>query len=333
MNPVTIVEVGPRDGLQNEEEVLAPEVRAELIHRLQDAGARRIEVTSFVNPAKVPQMAHAEELVGLLERAEGASYIGLVMNDRGFERALAVGMDEINFALAATDVFNALNSGMTVDQSLESWERIARRGTDARLWMSCTIGVAFGCHFSGDVDPDAIVDIARRAVDTGADEIALADTIGVAVPTQVRDLVERLRVHLPDTPLRIHLHNTRNTGIANAVAAIEMGVTTLDASVGGIGGCPFAPGAAGNIGSEDLVYLLERMGISTGVSLDAMMDTARWIEGHLGHQVTALLSRSGDFPRASLRAVADPRERDLLSPTFLEAERAASQPPCRPHAE
>ena len=296
---ITIVEVGPRDGLQNEDRILSPMARAELVHRLQDAGARRIEVTSFVNPARVPQMAGAEELVALLERRSGVSYSGLVMNDRGFDRAVEVGMDEVNFAFAATDVFNDLNTRMTVDESLEVWERIAARGRDAGLWMTCTIGVAFGCHFGGEVDVDDVIRMAERAAAAGAHEIAVADTIGVAVPTHVRALLGSLQDRLPDLPLRIHLHNTRNTGFANAVAAIESGVTTLDASVGGIGGCPFAPDAAGNIGSEDLTYLLERMGLRTGVDLEAMMDTARWVEGHIGHQVTALLSRAGAFPRVT----------------------------------
>ena len=296
---VTIVEVGPRDGLQNEDRALSPAVRAELVHRLQDAGARRIEVTSFVNPARVPQMAGAEELVTLLERAPGVSYSGLVMNDRGFDRAVAAGMDEINFAFAATDVFNAMNTRMTVAESLAAWERIAVHGREAGLWMTCTIGVAFGCHFGGEIAIEDVVRMAEQAAGSGANEIAVADTIGVGVPTQVRALISALQERLPDLPLRIHLHNTRNTGFANAVAAIEAGVTTLDASVGGIGGCPFAPDAAGNIGSEDLVFLLERMGVRTGVDLEGMMSTARWIEDHLGHQVTAFLSRSGAFPRVT----------------------------------
>lgn len=296
---VTIVEVGPRDGLQNEARSLRPEVRAELVHRLQDAGARRIEVASFVSPVRVPQMAGAEELFERLERRHGVSYSALVMNDRGFERAVAVDAQEINFALAATDVFNERNTGTSVEGSLGVFDRIASRGRAAGLMMTCTIGAAFGCPFSGEVPNDVVVRIAERAVAAGADEIAVADTIGVAVPTQVRGLLARLREHLPGMPLRIHLHNTRNTGFANAVAAIEAGVMTLDASIGGIGGCPFAPDATGNIGTEDLIYLLERMGIRTGIDPGATMATARWLEGHLGHQVAALLSRAGGFPRTT----------------------------------
>lgn len=296
---VSLVEVGPRDGLQNEPRTLEPAVRAELVHRLQDAGARRIEVASFVNPARVPQMAGAEELFGLLERAEGVSFSALVMNDRGFDRAVDVDLHEINFAFAATDVFNEMNTRMSVAESLAQFDRIAARGRDARLWMTCTIGVAFGCHFGGEVPVADVVGMVERAVAAGAHEVAVADTIGVAVPTQVTALTEAIRDRVPDVPLRIHLHNTRNTGVANAVAAISAGITTLDASVGGIGGCPFAPDAAGNIGTEDVIYLLERMGIRTGVDLERTMDTARWIEGHLGHQVTAFLSRAGGFPRGS----------------------------------
>lgn len=296
---VTLVEVGPRDGLQNEARSLEPRVRAELVHLLQDAGARRIEVASFVNPARVPQMAGAEELFALIERAEGVSYSALVMNDRGFDRAADVGLHEINFAFAATDVFNDMNTRMTVEESLAVFERIASRGRDAGLWMTCTIGVAFGCHFGGEVPVDDVVAMAARAAAAGAHEVAIADTIGVGVPTQVRALVAAIRDRLPALPLRIHLHNTRNTGFANAAAAVEAGITVLDASVGGIGGCPFAPDAAGNIGSEDLTYLLERMGMRTGIDLEATMATARWLEPHLGHEAPALLSRAGAFPRAA----------------------------------
>lgn len=294
---VTLVEVGPRDGLQNEPRSLGPDVRAELVHRLQDAGARRIEVASFVNPARVPQMDGAEELFSLLERQDRVSYSALVMNDRGFDRAADVGLHEINFAFAATDVFNEMNTRMTVAESLAVFDRIAGRGRDAGLWMTCTIGVAFGCHYGGEVAVADVVTMAERAVAAGADEIAIADTIGVAVPTQVTALTAAITDRLPEVPLRIHLHNTRNTGFANAVAAVAAGITTLDASVGGIGGCPFAPDAAGNIGTEDLIYLLERMGIRTGVDLARTAETARWIEWHLGHPVTAFLSRAGGFPR------------------------------------
>lgn len=296
VDAVEIVEVGPRDGLQNEANVLSPEVRAEFIHRLQDAGAKRIEVTSFVNPNRVPQMGDAERVVALLKRSPRASYIGLALNDRGFDRAVAAGMDEINFAFAATDVFNEMNTRMTTAQSLKMWEGLAARGRDEGVRMTLTIGVAFGCHFGGEVDVDHVVGLARRAVETGAEELAVADTIGVAVPTQVEALLTALQSEIPGTPLRLHLHNTRNTGFANAAAAIGAGVTTLDASSGGIGGCPFAPNAAGNIGTEDLVYMVERMGLSTGMSLHALIDTATWIEGHLGHRISAMLGRAGVFP-------------------------------------
>lgn len=292
-----IVEVGPRDGLQNESRVLPPRVRADLVHRLQDAGARRIEVTSFVNPDRVPQMADAEQLVSLLERRDGVSYIGLVLNERGFQRAVDAGMDEINFAFAATDTFNQRNGGKATKEALATWEAMASRGAQDGVRASCTIGVAFGCFFEGEVRLEDVVRLARQAAEAGASEIAVADTVGVAVPSQVRALLSELQSTLPDMPLRVHLHNTRNTGFANAYAAIESGVLTLDSSVGGIGGCPFAPGAAGNIGSEDLVYMAERMGLTTDLSLPSLISVSSWIEEQLGHPMTALLGKAGTFPR------------------------------------
>ena len=293
---IEVVEVSPRDGLQNEDRVLTPQVRAAFIHKLMDAGAKRIEAVSFVHPKLVPQMADAEEVMSLVERRDGVSLIGLVLNERGFERALDAGVDEANFAFAATDVFNQKNGGLTTDESLAIWERIAGRGWDAGLKMSVTIGVSFGCHFAGEVSADRVVELARRSAEVGADEIAIADTIGVGVPSQVHALASAIREILPDMPLRAHFHNTRNTGFANAAAAVDAGITTLDASVGGIGGCPFAPGAAGNIATEDLVYLVERMGYTTGLSLPNLIETAGWIEEQLGHPVTALLGKAGDFP-------------------------------------
>lgn len=293
---INVVEVGPRDGLQNEDRVLTPDVRAAFINRLMDAGAKRIEAVSFVHPRLVPQMADAEEVLSIVERREGVSLIGLALNERGFERALDAGVDEVNFAYAATDVFNQKNGGLTTDESLATWGRIAGRGRDAGLKMSATIGVAFGCHFGGEVSVDHVVDLVRRSAEFGADEIAIADTIGVGVPSQVHALASAIRDILPDMPLRVHFHNTRNTGFANAAAAVDAGITTLDASVGGIGGCPFAPGAAGNIATEDLVYLLERMGHTTGLSLPDLIETARWVEEQLGHPITALLGKAGDFP-------------------------------------
>ena len=293
---VEIVEVGPRDGLQNEARVLPPAVRAELIQRLMDAGARRLEVASFVHPKLVPQMAEAEEVVAQLERREGVSFIGLVLNERGFDRAIDAGVHEANFAFAATDTFNQRNGGQTVEESLQAWERLAARGRDQGIKMSCTIGVAFGCHFEGEVAPERVLTLAERAAAVGADEIAIADTIGVGVPSQVRHLVSELQGRLPQMPLRVHFHNTRNTGFANAYAAIEAGVTVVDASVGGLGGCPFAPGAAGNIATEDLVYLAERMGYETGLSVEGLIDTASWVEEQVGHDVSAQLGRAGDFP-------------------------------------
>jgi isopropylmalate/homocitrate/citramalate synthase len=288
-----IREVGPRDGLQNEQEVVAPETRAELVRRLADAGLKRIEAASFVNPERVPQMAGAEEVVAALDRHEGVIYAGLALNERGYERLRETGLDEVSFALAATESFSQRNAGASVEESIDAAARIVARAREDGTRASLTISVAFGCPFEGRVDPDRVVEIAERLAATDADEIVLADTIGVATPTQVRRLVER--VAELGKPVGGHFHNTRNTGFANAYAALEAGVALLDASVGGLGGCPFAPKATGNIATEDLVYLLEGEGVETGVDLDALIEVSTWLEELLGRQLEGYVYRAGPF--------------------------------------
>jgi hydroxymethylglutaryl-CoA lyase len=293
---VEIVEVGPRDGLQNEPGDLPIAAKREFIEHIVGCGIRRIEVASFVNPKRVPQMADADELVRTLPRHDGVRYVGLVLNRRGFERALAAGCDEIGMVVVATDTFNQRNQGVTTVESIAAWLEIARAAKAAGLRAQVTISAAFGCPFEGEVAPEKIVAIAREVAAGGPVEIAIADSIGAGVPAQVTDLLGRIRSALPGMALRCHFHNTRNTGIANAYAAIEAGVDVLDASIGGIGGCPFAPAATGNIPTEDLIYMLGRMGVETGVDLERTIATARWLEERFGRKVPGLLTKAGGFP-------------------------------------
>lgn len=316
MKRVEIVEVGPRDGLQNESVVLGTAAKVELINRIVAAGVRRLEVASFVNPKKVPQMADAEQILSALPRRADVVYIGLVLNRRGFERALAAGCNEIGMAVVASDTFNIRNQGVTTEQSVVDWLEIAAAAHAAGIRAQVTISTAFGCPFEGEIAAARVVELAKRLAGGRPHEIALADTVGVAVPSQVSELVARVREAVPGMPLRCHFHNTRNTGIANAYAALEAGVGVLDASIGGIGGCPFAPAATGNIPTEDLLYMLERMGIATGVDLDALLETGRWVQSQLGRAVPGMLLKAGRFPKtksgeaaqvASLPSASNPR--------------------------
>jgi isopropylmalate/homocitrate/citramalate synthase len=288
---VTVCDVGPRDGLQNEREILPPRTRADLVNRLAAAGLPRVEAVSFVRDDAVPQMAGAEEVAAGIERRDGVEYAGLVLNEKGFERFAAAGLDRVNVTLAATETFNERNANATLAEAQERAAGILERGPDR---STVTISVAFGCPFEGRVDPDAVVGLAEAM--TGAGEVVLADTIGVATPGQVRRLVERVRAL--GGPVGFHGHNTRNTGFANAYAALEGGATVLDASVGGLGGCPFAPRATGNIATEDLVYMLEGDGVETGIDLDALIAISEWLEGVLGRRLEGQLYRAGAFPRA-----------------------------------
>ncbi|PVM89475.1 hydroxymethylglutaryl-CoA lyase [Caulobacter radicis] len=295
---IEIVEVGPRDGLQNEKSILTVEEKLDLIRRLEAAGARRTEVVSFVNPSRVPQMAGAEEIMDALGGPDAKrSRIGLVLNMRGWERCVSTGCDEANVVVCASDGFGVKNQGATVNQQLDTLAAIVeRQAIDGGPPITATISVAFGCPFDGEVSQDQVVAIAREAAAMNVPEIAIADTIGVADPWTVAKRIEAVRAAAPDARLRMHFHDTRNTGLANAFASVEAGVDVLDASVGGLGGCPFAPAATGNIGTEDLVYMLERAGFETGYDLDALIAIGRDISQRLGKAPASSLVRAGGFP-------------------------------------
>jgi isopropylmalate/homocitrate/citramalate synthase len=292
--PLVVCDVGPRDGLQNESRTLEPAARGDLCDRLAAAGLKRIEAASFVNPKLVPQMAGAEDVMAALHRQPGVSYAGLVLNDKGYERAVAAGVDEIHYAFAATDEFGRRNQNATTEEGLKTALALVAKARSERMPITVTLSVAFGCPFEGPVSPARVLEIVERLMAVPPDEICLADTIGVGVPSQVKELVggaRRLRA-----TVGAHFHNTRNTGYANAVAALEEGAVSLDASIGGAGGCPFAPKATGNIATEDLVYLLRGLGVDTGVDLDALIGTSRWLGAQLGKELPGMVARAGDFP-------------------------------------
>jgi len=293
---VTVVDVGPRDGLQNEPDVLSPDVRAELVDRLLGAGLPAVEAVSFVDPRRVPQMGGAEEVVSAIERRDGAVLAGLALNERGYERLAACRLDEVRFAFGVTESFNRRNQNASVEESLAAAGSIVARAQDDGIAIAITLSVAFGCPFEGRVDEGRVLDLAERVAANGPDAIVLADTIGVAVPAQVHRLVER--VLALGVPVGGHFHDTRSTGYANALAALEAGATVLDASVGGLGGCPFAPRATGNVATEDLVYLLHGQGVETGIDLDALVRVAAWLEELLGRTLEGRVYRAGPFPPA-----------------------------------
>ena len=296
-NAVTIVEVGPRDGLQNDPVHLPVETKLAFIRQLAACGLTRIEAVSFANPKRVPQMADAEAVLAGLEGLDGVSLSGLVLNERGLDRALASGrLHEITFVVVASETFSHRNQGATIAEMLSAWRGVARRAKDAGLVRSVTIGAAFGCPFEGEVPLRRVLDLARAVVEIGVEEIALADTIGVAAPRDIEERFGSLAGIGGGIPLRAHLHNTRNTGYANADAAIRSGVTVLDASLGGIGGCPFAPEATGNIATEDLAYLLGRSGVETGLAAGRLRNTTLWLEGALGRRVPAQTAHVSPFP-------------------------------------
>ncbi len=294
---IEIVEVGPRDGLQNEKLSLSVEEKLALIRQLEAAGARRMEVVSFVNPNRVPQMAGAEEIMAALPADLKHSRIGLVLNMRGWERCVAAQCDEANVVVCATDGFGTRNQGSTTSQQIDALAGIVeRQAVEGGPPITATLSVAFGCPFDGEVSRDQVVAIVREIALLGVPEIAIADTIGVADPWTVRKRIEAVRAAAPDARLRMHFHDTRNTGLANAFASVEAGVDVLDASVGGLGGCPFAPNATGNIGTEDLVYMLERAGFETGYDLGALIEVGRAISERLGKAPASSLARAGGFP-------------------------------------
>jgi hydroxymethylglutaryl-CoA lyase len=300
---IGIVEVGPRDGLQNEAVSVSTGMKLEFIRRAADAGLRRIEVASFVSPRRVPQMADAEATFQGLAQRDDVTYVGLVLNRAGFDRAAAAGCREIGMVVFTTDEFNRRNQGVPSADSIRSWKEIAASAREAGVRAQVTISAAFGCPFEGEVPVQRVVDIARQLAEAQPFEIAIADTIGVGVPAQASEIFGRVAEAVPGVPLRGHFHNTRNTGLANAYAAVMAGARVLDASLGGLGGCPFAPAATGNIPTEDLVYMLHRMGIATGIDLARAIETARWIEQQVGHPVPGMLTKAGEFPAARRAAV------------------------------
>ena len=297
MTDIAMVEVGPRDGLQNESVLFTTSQKLEFIGRALDAGVRRIEATSFVNPKLVPQMADADAVAAGMPRRDGVIFIGLVLNKRGALRAIEAGMDELGAVCAASDGFAARNQGTTSDASLAMCCEVVRLARAHGRRAQITISTAFGCPFDGEVDPLRVVEMARTAAAVGPVEVAIADTIGVASPGEVSSLVARVAAVIKPLPVRVHFHNTRNTGLANVWAAVQAGAKIVDASLGGIGGCPFAPRATGNVPTEDVVYMLERSGYQTGLDLDRLIGSARWLAGAIGRDVSGMLSRAGAFPK------------------------------------
>ncbi len=292
---VEIIEVAPRDGIQNEKKMLSTDTKLALINRAIDSGASRIEVTSFVNPKRVPQMADADEIAARLPRNASTRFIGLALNKRGFERAANAELDEANFVVVASDTFSERNQGASTADTIKALHEVTDSNRSP-IKIGVSIATAFGCPFEGEVSISRLVDVVKRCMQAEPFEIALADTIGVATPKDVAERIDAVRQVFPDVPLRLHFHNTRNTGIANAWAGVQAGVTALDSSFGGVGGCPFAPRATGNIATEDLVYMLERSGISTGVSLPSAIEAAKWLEGELGKTVSGQVMKAGVFP-------------------------------------
>ncbi len=297
---IEFVEVGPRDGLQNEKELIATADKLELIRRTISAGARRIEVASFVNPKKVPQMADAEAVCAGLPDRSDVTFIGLVLNARGAERALSTRrIDQLGAVSVATDSFAMANQGQTSDGSIAAACEIVAMAKAAGRTGQVTISAAFGCPFEGEVSEDRVVEMAVQLAAAGPIEVALADTIGVGNPAQVSRLVERVRQAINPLPVRVHFHNTRGTGLANVWAAIEAGASVVDASLGGLGGCPFAPGAAGNVPSEDVIYMLERAGVGTGMDLAALIEASRWFAGIMGRKLPGMVAQAPAFPKAA----------------------------------
>ena len=296
MSRVEIVEVAPRDGLQNEKHLLSTPGKLELIERAYDAGARRIEVTSFVHPERVPQMADAEAVVAGLTPHDDVVYAALVLNERGYDRALSAGIREVNTVVITTETFSERNQGMSVAESVEAVSKIRARAAADGIRVTVTISAAFGCPFEGEVPLETLTRVATQIAAIDADEIVLADTIGVAVPSDVEERIAAVRDVGAHGALRSHFHNTRNTAVANVIAAVRSGVTAIDASLAGIGGCPFAPAATGNVATEDLVYALERMGYETGYDLERAIAGARWIADQLGIEPPGMVARAGGFP-------------------------------------
>lgn len=293
---IDIVEVGPRDGLQNDPANLTTQQKLEFISRLEEAGVKRMESGSFVSPRAVPKMADSADVFAGLDRSRNTRHIALALNEKGVRRAIDAKADEINFVLVAGETFGRRNQGMSPSESADMLMQCAPLILEAEIPLSATISVAFGDPFDGEVDPAVVGNLAARAQRAGVNELALGDTIGVATPWQVKSLIERVRMEAPDVYLRMHFHDTRGAALANVAAAIDEGVDVIDASCGGIGGCPFAPAATGNVATEDVVYMLERAGFETGLDLDKLIETAKWLETVLGHGVSSSLAKAGGFP-------------------------------------
>jgi hydroxymethylglutaryl-CoA lyase len=293
---IDIVEVGPRDGLQNDPGDLSTEQKLEFITRLEDAGVRRMESGSFVSPKAVPKMADSGEVFRGLDRSKATRHIALALNEKGVRRAIDAQADEINFVLVAGEGFGEKNQRMSPQQSADMLAQCAPLVHEANIPLSATISVAFGDPYTGEVDPKVVGNLAAQAQRAGVAEVGLGDTIGVATPWDVRRVIDEVRMQAPDVYLRLHFHDTRGAGLANVAAAVEAGIDVIDASCGGIGGCPFAPAATGNVATEDVVYMLERAGFETGLDLGKLIETAKWLETALGHPVSSSLSRAGGFP-------------------------------------
>ena len=300
INAIEFVEVGARDGLQNEKLLISTADKLALINHAIAACVRRIEVASFVNPKRVPQMADADAVCAGLPERDDVTFIGLVMNARGAERAIATGrVDQLGAVAVATDGFAIANQGQTSDESVEVAKAIIRMAQDAGLTGQVTIGASFGCPFDGEVSEDRVVAMCTRLAEAQPVEIAIADTIGVGNPAQVTRLVTRIIAAINPIPVRVHFHNTRGTGLANVWAAVQAGASTVDASIGGLGGCPFAPGAAGNVASEDVIYMLERAGIATGMNLERLIETSTWLSGVMGRKLPGMVAQAPLFPLAA----------------------------------
>ena len=299
MKHVHIVEVGPRDGLQGEPEILSTDAKKTFIELAIYAGIRLLQDASFEHPKRVPHMADAESLIELLPQRGDVSYVGLIMNERGLDRALSTRIHEIGMVVVSTDTYNQKNQGVPSSESVRAWHAISRRARENGLKANVMISAAFGCPYEGEVSVDRVLELVEQVLESEPAELGIADSIGVAVPAQVTELLGRVKELTGDLPLRCHFHNTRNTGLANAQAAVDAGVTYLDASIGGIGGCPFAPAATGNIPTDDLVYMLDRSGVETGVSLAKIIEASRWLEAELGRGVPAMLPKAGMFPTAA----------------------------------
>lgn len=300
MRTIEILDVTARDGLQNEARMFSTAEKLDLIGRALSAGAKRIEVASFAHPKYVPQMADAEAVIAGLPRDTDATFIGLVMNERGVDRALKTDVHELGLVAAASDTFATKNQNQTRDESVEMACDMSEKAQTADRAFNVTIATAFGCPFEGEIAEDTVISMVHRFADAGFEEVAIADTIGVANPWQVSSMFERVARELPHLSMRAHFHNTRNTGLANVHAAIQAGVTTIDASIGGIGGCPFAPNATGNVPSEDVVYMLERAGYATGYDLNAIIETAHWLSKVMEKQLPGMVSRAGGFPKVDI---------------------------------